>query len=60
VLNALKSDQETAPFPRLLFSWLAEEDKSSKSGADVYVKKPLKYVDFLDALAAVGISHQSP
>lgn len=60
VLNALKTDQETAPIPIILFSWLDEEDKSSKSGADVYVKKPLMYVDFLDALAAVGISHQSP
>ena len=60
VLNALKTDKETAPIPIILFSWLDQEDPSSKTGADVYVKKPVMYVDFIDALAVVGISHLSP
>jgi CheY-like chemotaxis protein len=57
VLRALKADPEAAPIPIILFSWLDEEEKARSAGAAVYVRKPVMYVDFLDALAAAGIRH---
>jgi hypothetical protein len=39
----------------ILFSWLNEEEQALKAGANVYVKKPVMYVDFSDALAEAGI-----
>ena len=55
VLAALKSDSETAAIPVILFSWLNEEEQALKAGADVYVKKPVMYVDFTGALEVAGI-----
>jgi CheY-like chemotaxis protein len=55
VLAALKSDSETAGIPVILFSWLDEEDQALKAGANVYVKKPVMYVDFSESLAEAGI-----
>jgi CheY-like chemotaxis protein len=55
VLAALKSDSETAAIPVILFSWLDEKEQALNAGASVYVKKPVMYVDFNDALAEAGI-----
>jgi CheY-like chemotaxis protein len=55
VLTALKSDSETAGIPVILFSWLDEEEQALKAGASVYVKKPVMYVDFSEALAEAGV-----
>jgi CheY-like chemotaxis protein len=55
VLRALKTDQVTCEIPVVLFSWVNEEEHAIEEGADVYVQKPVMYVDFIDALAVAGI-----
>jgi CheY-like chemotaxis protein len=55
VLGALKAQAETQAIPVILFSWLEEEEKARASGAAVYVRKPVMYVDFLEALADAGV-----
>jgi CheY-like chemotaxis protein len=60
ILRAIKADRETAAIPVILFSWLDEEDQALEAGVDVYVKKPVMYTNFLDALAAAGVSLESP
>jgi hypothetical protein len=42
--------------PVVLFSWLNEEERALAEGVDVYVQKPVMYVDFLNALADAGIA----
>jgi len=44
----------------ILFSWLNEEDQALRAGASVYVRKPVMYVDFVDALAVAGIRRPRP
>lgn len=55
VLRALKAQAETRPIPVILFSWLEEDEKARSAGAAVYVRKPVMYVDFLDALVSAGV-----
>ena len=55
VLAHLKSDSETAGIPVILFSWLDQEEQALKAGANVYVNKPVMYVDFIHALEEAGI-----
>lgn len=59
VLRMLKADAQAAPIPIILFSWLDEEEKARAAGAAVYVRKPVMYVDFLDALAAAGFRREN-
>lgn len=59
VLQVLKADPAAALIPVILFSWLDEEEKARTAGAAVYVRKPVMYGNFLDALAAAGFSHQN-
>jgi CheY-like chemotaxis protein len=55
VLKALKADEATHTIPVVVFSWINEEEHAMEEGADVYVQKPVMYVDFIDALAVAGI-----
>jgi CheY-like chemotaxis protein len=55
VLRELKAGAETAAIPVVFFSWLNDEEKALQAGANVYVRKPVMYVDFVDALAEAGI-----
>lgn len=55
VLRLLRSHRATRHIPVVLCSWLAQEDSSLAEGADVYLRKPILYEDFLAALAAIGI-----
>ncbi len=55
VLRSLKTNQVTCDIPVILCSWLDEEDCGLGVGADVYLRKPILYEDFLSALASVGI-----
>jgi CheY-like chemotaxis protein len=54
-LRALKADQTTRDIPVVLCSWLDDEERSLEEGADVYLRKPVLYVDFLDALKELGL-----
>jgi len=55
VLRMLRSHQATCHIPVVLCSWLDQEDNSMAEDADVYLRKPILYEDFLAALAAIGI-----
>jgi CheY-like chemotaxis protein len=59
ILSTIKADRETAEIPVILFSWLGEEDQALEAGVDVYVKKPVMYANFLDALAIAGVHHEN-
>jgi CheY-like chemotaxis protein len=57
VLRALRADQATRGIPVVLCSWWDEEEQGLEEGADVYLRKPILYEDFLTALADVGIKN---
>jgi urea transport system substrate-binding protein len=57
VLQALRADQVTRDIPVVLCSWWDEEEQGLEEGADVYLRKPILYEDFLTALADVGIKN---
>jgi CheY-like chemotaxis protein len=57
VLRQIKASPETAAIPVIIFSWLNEEEKAAQAGANIYVRKPVMYMDFMDALVVVGIRH---
>lgn len=56
VLNALKKDQSTAGIPIVLCSWQDDEERGIQAGAEIYLRKPILYDDFLDALNRIGIA----
>lgn len=55
LLRTLKSNQSTAKIPVVICSWLDEQERGSQQGADVYLRMPILYGDFLEALHHVGI-----
>jgi chemotaxis family two-component system response regulator PixH len=55
LLRALKTDPGTTCIPVILCSWLEDQDFGLRQGADVYLRKPVLYEQFLDALEMVGI-----
>jgi CheY-like chemotaxis protein len=59
VLRALRADQVTRCIPVVLCSWWDEEEQGLEERADVYLRKPILYEDFLTALTDVGIQNHS-
>jgi len=55
VLRALKADAATCDIPVILYSGLNEVEEGLEAGAVAYLRKPVYYQDFLDALRAAGI-----
>jgi CheY-like chemotaxis protein len=55
LLRTLKSNQVTAKIPVVICSWLDEQERGTQAGADVYLRMPILYGDFLEALNNVGI-----
>ena len=55
VLKELKADQETCRIPVLLCSWQADETRGLAHGADIHLRKPILYEDFIFALTRLGI-----
>lgn len=55
VLRALKADAETQKIPVILYSGLNEVENGREAGAVAYLRKPVYYQDFLDALRDAGI-----
>jgi len=55
VLEALKAESVTPPIPVLMFSGLDEVECGQACGATGYLKKPVRYQEFLNALAEVGV-----
>lgn len=55
VLRLLRSNRATRHIPVVLCSWLDQEDSGLVEDADVYLRKPILYEDFLAALVDIGI-----
>ena len=60
VLRALKADPITHNIPVILYSGLNEVEDGLEAGAIAYLRKPVYYQDFLDALRKAGIRPPSP
>ena len=54
-LRTLKSSPEVNCIPIILCSWEDEEARGLETGADVYLRMPILFNDFIDALARIGI-----
>lgn len=59
VLRALKADTTTCHIPVILYSGLNEVENGREAGAVAYLRKPVYYQDFLDALREAGIDPPS-
>jgi CheY-like chemotaxis protein len=52
-LRALKTDQEVGRIPVIVCSWLDEETRGLEQGANVFLRMPILYPDFENALASI-------
>lgn len=59
VLRALKECPLTSSIPVILCSWLDEEKRGLEAGANIYLRKPILYEDFVEALCDIGVIHGS-
>lgn len=55
VLKTLKTHQDTCDIPVVLCSWHEDETHSCEEGADIYLRMPILYGDFLKILANLGV-----
>ena len=58
VLKELKANHATSSIPVLLCSWQADETRGLVHGADIHLRKPVLYEDFMTALGRLGIQTQ--
>jgi len=56
VLEVLKADQDTRGIPVVVCSGWDAEIRSREKGVAGYLNKPVRYNDFVEALASVGIT----
>lgn len=56
IIRVIKADAATAHIPIALCSWRNEEARDSGGAADVYMRMPILYGDFLAVLSRFGIS----
>jgi hypothetical protein len=56
VLRILKGHPDTRDIPVVMCSGFEEEARSFEEGADGYLRKPVRYQDFLLAMAGVGLT----
>jgi CheY-like chemotaxis protein len=54
-LRSLKSNPEVSHIPVILCSWQDDEPRGISEGADIYLRMPILYDDYLGALQRVGI-----
>lgn len=55
ILGQLKSNQATSFIPVVLCSWNDEDSDHQEAGADVNLRMPILYGDFLSMLSSLGI-----
>jgi CheY-like chemotaxis protein len=55
VLRELKADHATQDIPVVICTGWEEETRSQVEGADGYLRKPVRYRDFVAALEDVGV-----
>lgn len=55
MLRSLKSNQSTFQIPVVFCSWLDEDMSNRETGADICLRMPVLYSDFLAVLCSLGI-----
>ena len=58
VLEELKTNRTTCDIPVVLCSWLDEREQGVAEGADICLRKPILYEDFVEALMHIGVYPQ--
>jgi CheY-like chemotaxis protein len=58
-LKALKTDPEIGKIPVIVCSWLDGETDILEQGADYYLRMPILYADFENALAMTLVKEQN-
>lgn len=56
LLRALKTHPGTREIPVMICSWLDEKERGTQEGANVCVRMPILYGDFVEALNSVGVA----
>lgn len=56
ILKDLKANRDTCSIPVVLCSWQEDDTRGIENGADIHLRKPILYDDFLSALSQLGIS----
>ena len=59
LLRAIKSNTDTCRIPVVICSWADEKDRGILEGASVYLRMPILYGDFLEALNSIGLKINS-
>lgn len=55
MLKSLKTNQATCQIPIVYCSWLDENMSPRETGADICLRMPVLYSDFLDVLSSLGL-----
>ncbi len=55
MLTTLKTNKSTCEIPVIMCSWHDEDPDKLEQGADVYLRMPILYGDFLVTLANLGL-----
>jgi len=55
MIRTLKSNQGTCQIPIVMCSWQDEDAQKIEEGADLYLRMPILYGDFLTAINHLGI-----
>ncbi len=55
MLSTLKTNESTCEIPVVMCSWHDEDPEKLEQGADVYLRMPILYGDFLAALTNLGL-----
>ena len=59
LLRTIKSNTDTCHIPVVICSWADEKDRGILEGASVYLRMPILYGDFLEALNSIGLKINS-
>jgi CheY-like chemotaxis protein len=55
LLRALKAHPNTHAIPVMICSWLDEKERGAQEGANICLRMPILYGDFINALNSVGV-----
>jgi CheY-like chemotaxis protein len=55
LLREIKAHPATREIPVMICSWLDEKERGAQDGANICLRMPILYGDFVDALNSVGV-----
>jgi len=56
LLRGLKTHSETREIPVMICSWLDEKERGAQEGANITLRMPILYGEFVEALNTIGVS----